>query len=277
MYAASTSPRGASGLWLLSRSRCPVAHRIPEQNCIFKDGMIAPRRRAHRDPAAGFGWSFQSTMRASNGPATKGRLLIKNSFTLARTFLRARSFSQAPMARSSSPCKGCVVDNPPFSRRTCSRRLSVSTWSNFSRQASDTRKPCRNKPFGPKDLNRAYGNQQSNRSQDLGPGSSGPGFGRRTSDELGVCGFRSGTAMAEAGKRAVMDNRKHFHSAKWRPLPVAAHVRAWAGLCDGWEICKRICHALCIPLVIRAAFRPNHIETSHSLLSNQVTIPPRNI
>jgi hypothetical protein len=29
---------------------------------------------------------------------------------------RARSLSHTPIARSSSPCKGCVVDNPCLSR-----------------------------------------------------------------------------------------------------------------------------------------------------------------
>jgi len=48
------------------------------------------------------------------------------------------------LALSSSPRRSCVVDNPPFNRATCSTRLSVSTWSSFIRQASDTRKPCRN-------------------------------------------------------------------------------------------------------------------------------------
>jgi len=59
-------------------------------------------------------------------------------------FIRARSFSHAPMARSSSPRSGCVVDSPCFNRATCNTRLSVSTWSSFIRQASETRKPCRN-------------------------------------------------------------------------------------------------------------------------------------
>ena len=68
--------------------------------------------------------------------------LTKNALPVG--FIRARSFSHALMARSSSPRSGCVVDNPPFNRATCSTRLSVSTWSSFIRQASDTRKPCRN-------------------------------------------------------------------------------------------------------------------------------------
>ncbi len=52
--------------------------------------------------------------------------LTKN--VLPAGFIRARSFSHAPTARSSSPRSGCVVDRPPFSRKTCGTRLSVSTW-----------------------------------------------------------------------------------------------------------------------------------------------------
>src|SRR5271166_6647004 len=59
-------------------------------------------------------------------------------------FIRARSFNHEPTALSSSSRRGCVVDSPPFNRETCSTLLSVSTWSSFIRQASDTRKPCRN-------------------------------------------------------------------------------------------------------------------------------------
>src|SRR5271166_2203116 len=68
--------------------------------------------------------------------------LTKNALPVG--FIRARSFSHALIARSSSRRRGCVVDNPPFNRATCSTGLSVSTWSSFIRQASDTRKPCRN-------------------------------------------------------------------------------------------------------------------------------------
>src|SRR5260370_12412030 len=68
--------------------------------------------------------------------------LTKHALTVG--FILARSFSHALTALSSSPRKGCVVDNPPFNRATCSTRLSVSTSSSFIRQASDTRKPCRN-------------------------------------------------------------------------------------------------------------------------------------
>jgi len=55
-----------------------------------------------------------------------------------RVFIRARSFSQAPMTRSPSRRSGCVVvvDNPALYRATCSTRLLVSTWSSFSRQTS---------------------------------------------------------------------------------------------------------------------------------------------
>jgi len=59
-------------------------------------------------------------------------------------FILARSFSHALTALNSSPRRCCVVDKPLFNRATCSTRLSVSTWSSFIRQASDTRKPCRN-------------------------------------------------------------------------------------------------------------------------------------
>src|SRR5205823_6815886 len=38
-------------------------------------------------------------------------------------------------------CAAAIVEQP---RATCSTRLLVSTWSSFIRQASDTRKPCRN-------------------------------------------------------------------------------------------------------------------------------------
>ena len=68
--------------------------------------------------------------------------LTKNALPVG--FIRARSFSHALTARSSSPRSGCVVDRPPFNRATCKTRLSVSTWSSFNPQASDTRKPCRN-------------------------------------------------------------------------------------------------------------------------------------
>jgi Phage integrase family len=51
--------------------------------------------------------------------------LTKN--VLPALFIRARSFSHAFMASSSSLRSGCVVDNPRFSRVTCSTRLSVST------------------------------------------------------------------------------------------------------------------------------------------------------
>src|SRR5271165_249545 len=68
--------------------------------------------------------------------------LTKNALVIG--FIRARSFSHALTARSSSPRRACVVDNPLFNRATCSTRLSVSTWSSFIRQASDTRNPCRN-------------------------------------------------------------------------------------------------------------------------------------
>src|SRR5271165_4396805 len=68
--------------------------------------------------------------------------LTKNALVIG--FIRARSFSHALTARSSSPRRGWVVDNPLFNRATCSTRLSVSTWSSFIRQASDTRNPCRN-------------------------------------------------------------------------------------------------------------------------------------
>ena len=68
--------------------------------------------------------------------------LTKNALPVG--FILARSFSHALTARSSSPRRGCVVDSPPFNRATCNTRLSVSTWSSFIRQASDTRKPCRN-------------------------------------------------------------------------------------------------------------------------------------
>ena len=58
-------------------------------------------------------------------------------------FIRARSLSHALMALNSVLRNGCVVDKPPFNLATCNTRLSVSTWSSFIRQASDTRKPCR--------------------------------------------------------------------------------------------------------------------------------------
>jgi hypothetical protein len=51
--------------------------------------------------------------------------LTKNTVPVG--FIRARSFSHAPMARSSSPRNGCVVDNPPFNLATCNTRLSMST------------------------------------------------------------------------------------------------------------------------------------------------------
>src|SRR5271157_87945 len=68
--------------------------------------------------------------------------LTKNALPIG--FIRARSLSHALIALSSSLRKGCVVANPPFNRATCNTRLSVSTWSSFMPQASDTRKPCRN-------------------------------------------------------------------------------------------------------------------------------------
>src|ERR1700680_167784 len=69
--------------------------------------------------------------------------LIKNVLTEEGGFIRARSLSHALIVLSSSLRNGCVVDKPPFNLATCSTRLSVSTWSSFIRQASDTRKPCR--------------------------------------------------------------------------------------------------------------------------------------
>ena len=56
-------------------------------------------------------------------------------------FIRARSFSHAAMARSSSARRDWVVERPRFNPATCSTRLSVSS---FNRQASVTRRPCRN-------------------------------------------------------------------------------------------------------------------------------------
>ncbi len=42
-------------------------------------------------------------------------------------FIRARSFSHAAMARSSSPRNGCVAGIPPFNRATWNTQLSVLT------------------------------------------------------------------------------------------------------------------------------------------------------
>ena len=56
-------------------------------------------------------------------------------------FIRARCFSHAAIALSSSPRSGCVVERPRFKRVICSTRLSLSTWSSFNRQASETRRP----------------------------------------------------------------------------------------------------------------------------------------
>src|SRR6266404_200814 len=44
--------------------------------------------------------------------------LTKNALPVG--FILARSFSHALTALSSSPRRGCVVDNPPFKRATCS-------------------------------------------------------------------------------------------------------------------------------------------------------------
>jgi hypothetical protein len=92
---------------------------------------------------------------SGGGVFRSARLTVErcNSFRCSLTknvlpigFIRARCFSQAATAtaRSPLPRSGCVVDSPPFNRATCSTRLSVSTWSSFNRQASDTRKPSRN-------------------------------------------------------------------------------------------------------------------------------------
>jgi hypothetical protein len=61
---------------------------------------------------------------------------------------RSRPPADALTALSSSGRTGCVVDNPPFNRVTCSTRLSVSNLSSFIRPASDTRKPYRNRRPG---------------------------------------------------------------------------------------------------------------------------------
>jgi hypothetical protein len=53
--------------------------------------------------------------------------LLADKERLPVGFIRTRSFSHAPTARSSSPRKGCVVDSPPFNLATCSTRLSMST------------------------------------------------------------------------------------------------------------------------------------------------------
>ena len=49
-----------------------------------------------------------------------------------------------PSVDGSKFVAGCVVDNPPFNRATCSTRLCMSTWSSLIAQTSDTRRPCRN-------------------------------------------------------------------------------------------------------------------------------------
>ena len=72
-----------------------------------------------------------------NGRAVQRLALLAYKERLAGRFILARSFSQALTALSSSPRRGCVVDNPPFNRATWSARLSVSTWSSFIRQASE--------------------------------------------------------------------------------------------------------------------------------------------
>ena len=46
--------------------------------------------------------------------------LTKNALPVG--FILPRSFSHALTALSSSPRRGCVVDNPPFNRATCSTR-----------------------------------------------------------------------------------------------------------------------------------------------------------
>jgi len=74
----------------------------------------------------------------------KGRRCSLTKKLLPAGFIRARSFSQAPIARSSSDRSGCVVDRPRFNRATCKTRLSLSTWSSLKRQASETLRPCRN-------------------------------------------------------------------------------------------------------------------------------------
>jgi hypothetical protein len=68
--------------------------------------------------------------------------LTKNALPVG--FMRARSLSHArpPAARRRAVAASSI--DPPFNRATCKTRLSVSTWSSFSRQASDTRRPCRN-------------------------------------------------------------------------------------------------------------------------------------
>src|SRR5271169_1212860 len=95
--------------------------------------------RRGREAAALYFRKSKLTVERCNGLRCS---LTKNALPVG--FILARSFSHALTALSSSPRRGCVVDNPPFNRATCSTRLSVSTWSSVIRQASDTRKPCRN-------------------------------------------------------------------------------------------------------------------------------------
>jgi hypothetical protein len=57
--------------------------------------------------------------------------------------IRARCLSYAPIAFSSSPHKGFVVENPSFNLAMCKTLPLVSTCSSFKRQASETRKPWR--------------------------------------------------------------------------------------------------------------------------------------
>src|SRR6266478_6861372 len=55
-----------------------------------------------------------------NGRAVHGLRCSLTKNALPVGFILARSFSQALTALSSSPRRGCVVDNPPFKRATCS-------------------------------------------------------------------------------------------------------------------------------------------------------------
>ncbi len=68
--------------------------------------------------------------------------LTKNA--LQAGFILARSAVHALISRSSSVCKGCVVESPFLRRATCRTRSSTSTRESSNEQASETSRPWRN-------------------------------------------------------------------------------------------------------------------------------------
>src|SRR5205823_5498907 len=80
-------------------------------------------------------WGWASRGRAARAPYLRSARLtvercngVRCSLTknvLPADFIRARSFNQAPIALSSSPRSGCVVERPPFNRATCNTAFGV--------------------------------------------------------------------------------------------------------------------------------------------------------